>query len=55
MVQSTIADSKIHIHTYFLIIASNGNCGLTRSEHYSPRVEGLIPLRGSFFAEFILL
>ena len=27
----------------------------TRSEHYSPRVEGSIPVRGNFSAEFILL
>ena len=27
----------------------------TRNEHYSPRVEGSIPVRGNFFAEFILL
>ena len=27
----------------------------TRSEHYSPRVKGSIPVRGNFFAEFILL
>ena len=26
-----------------------------RSEHYSPRVEGSIPVGGNFFAEFILL
>ena len=27
----------------------------TRSEHYGPRVEGSIPVRGNFLAEFILL
>ena len=27
----------------------------TRSEHYSPRVEGSIPVRDNFFAEIILL
>ena len=27
----------------------------TRSDHYSPRVEGSIPVRGHFFAEVILL
>ena len=27
----------------------------TRSEHHSPRVEGSIPVRGNFLAEFILL
>ena len=27
----------------------------TRSEHYRPRVEGLIYVRGNFFAEYILL
>ena len=27
----------------------------TRSEHYSPSVVGSIPVRGKFFAEFILL
>ena len=26
-----------------------------RREHYSPRVENLIPVGGNFFAEFILL
>ena len=29
--------------------------GTTRSEHYCPRVKGSIPVRGNFFAEFILL
>ena len=27
----------------------------TRSEHYSPKVKGSIPVRINFFAEFILL
>ena len=27
----------------------------TRSEHYSPRVEGSIPVGGNIFAEFTLL
>ena len=27
----------------------------TRSEHYSPRVKGLIPVRGNFFVEFTAL
>ena len=26
-----------------------------RSEHYSPKAEDSIPVRGNFFAEFILL
>ena len=26
-----------------------------KSEHHSPRVKGSIPVRGNFFAEFILL
>ena len=27
----------------------------TKSEHYSPRLEGSIPVRGNVFADFILL
>ena len=27
----------------------------TRSEHYNPKAKGSSPVRGSFFAEFILL
>ena len=40
---------------YFLAQLDRLEVVNTRREHYSPRVEGSIPVRGNFFAEFILL
>ena len=36
------------------IVCEKLSCN-TRSEHYSPRVTGSIPVRGNVFAKFVLL
>ena len=54
------AQTKVELKIPQLTLAKIAQMGRhdivnTRSEHYSPRVEGSIPVRGNFFAEFILL
>ena len=58
--KSQLMHKKVELKIPQLILAKIAQMGKheninMRSEHNRPRVEGAVPVRGNFFAEFILL